>query len=357
MEMALYDKSDGYYASGRAVIGKTGDFFTNVSVGKIYGKILALCFEELWEKMGRPNGFTIIEQGANDGVLALDILEATKTSSDFFSTLRYGIVEPFSVYQKKQRENLKTYSNTFWAETIEDLPSFQGIHFSNELLDAFPVDLLTWDGKEWLEQRVSENEEGNHSWITTPIKAKELLAIAEKLPTTLSPGFLWEVRLGVAPWLQQLSTKLQRGIVLIADYGYAGPQRFAPYRSGGSIACYQHHQRFNNPLEEIGKRDITTHVDFTDLANQARQQDFEILGYSDQHHFLIGAAETWLRSFEGRALTTAEQKEFRLLQTLLHPETMGRSFQFLGLGKNLKIDSLISGFRYQRPGSNYLLAS
>ncbi|MEI6416211.1 MAG: SAM-dependent methyltransferase, partial [Verrucomicrobiota bacterium] len=78
MEQALYDPEHGYYASGRVHIGKVGDFFTNVSVGKIYGKILALFFEELWEKMGQPEPFTIVEQGANDGRLALDILEAAE---------------------------------------------------------------------------------------------------------------------------------------------------------------------------------------------------------------------------------------------------------------------------------------
>lgn len=102
MEKALYDSEYGYYASGRACIGKGGDFFTNVSVGKTYGKILALFFEDLWNKMGRPEPFTILEQGANDGRLALDVLEAAKISPNFFSATRYCIVEPFSFQQQKQ---------------------------------------------------------------------------------------------------------------------------------------------------------------------------------------------------------------------------------------------------------------
>jgi len=386
MEQALYDPQHGYYASGRARIGKAGDFFTNVSVGKIYGKILALFFEELWKKMGRPKNFTVVEQGANDGRLALDILEASKASLDFFSAIRYSIVEPFSIYQKKQQETLKDQKNISWVQNLKTLPAFEGIHFSNELLDAFPIDLLMWDGKEWLEKRVVTKgsvpdiaysgasplvhamapkyaisgtdpySEGS-SWTIAPIEQKELRAVAEKLPTTLAPGFLWEVRLGIRPWLEQLAMKLERGMILIADYGYAGPQRFAPYRAQGSMACYQDHRRYDNPLEEIGKRDITAHVDFTDLADQASNQCFEILGYTDQHHFLIGAAEIWLRTFEGKSLMPHEQKEFRLLQTLLHPETMGRAFQFLSLGKNLHLPSPLSGFHYQRPGVDYLFAT
>ncbi len=354
MEHALYDPEHGYYASGRVRIGKAGDFFTNVSIGKIYGKILALFFEDLWDKMGRPAPFTIVEQGANDGRLACDILEAVKISSPFFTVIRYGIVEPFSYHQKKQEATLKDQQNVFWVKKLEDLPTFEGVHFSNELLDAFPVDLLRWNGKEWLEQRVAEMEEPRFSWMTAPIKQGELHHVATQLPQNLAPGFLWETRLGIASWLQAIERRMKRGLLLVADYGYAGIDRFASYRREGSIACYEQHRRYDNPLEHVGKRDITAHVDFTDLSEKALQHHFEILGYSDQHHFLIGAAETWLRMFEGKSLTTSEQKEFRLLQTLLHPETMGRSFQFLGLGKGITTIPTLSGFRYQRPGVDYL---
>ncbi|MBX9577438.1 MAG: SAM-dependent methyltransferase [Chthoniobacterales bacterium] len=352
MEQALYDPEQGYYASGRVHIGKAGDFFTNVSVGKIYGKILALFFKELWEKMGRPKPFTLLEQGANDGRLALDILEAAEASSDFFSAIHYYIIEPFFIHQKKQQETLKHHRNVFWVEKLEDLPEFEGVHFSNELLDAFPVHLLRWNDGEWQEQRVTAND-----WITLPIEQEELQSVAKKLPRDLAPGFLWEVRLGIAPWLQAIEARMKRGMILVADYGYAGVDRFASYRAEGSIACYENHQRYDNPFENIGKRDITAHVDFTDLAEKALQHHFEILGYSDQHHFLIGASEAWLRTFENKMLTPAEQKEFRLLQTLLHPETMGRSFKFLGLGKKISTTPTLSGFRYQRPGADYLFGS
>ena len=357
MEKALYDPLYGYYASGCVQIGKAGDFFTNVSVGKIYGKILALFFEELWEKMERPKPFALVEQGANDGRLALDILEAAAAAPEFLASMSYYIVEPFSFHQKNQQETLKDQKNIFWVKKLEDLPDFEGVHFSNELLDAFSIHLLRWDGKEWIEQRVATTEKQDFSWITAPIEEEELRAIAEKLPRDLAPGFLWEVRLGIAPWLQAIEARMKRGMILVADYGYAGADRFASYRAEGSIACYENHRRHDNPLENVGCRDITAHVDFTDLAEKALQHHFELLSYSDQHHFLIGAAETWLRTFEGRSLTAAEQKEFRLLQTLLHPENMGRSFKFLGLGKKISLTPTLSGFRYQRPGVASLFRS
>lgn len=349
MEKALYDPEHGYYASGRVTIGKQGDFYTNVSVGRVYGKIVALFFQELWEKLGRPQLFFIVEQGAHDGRLALDILEALQEFPEIFQCTHYSIVEPFSYHRKQQQERLKQFNNTSWVEQLSELPEFEGIHFSNELIDAFPIHLLTWNGNAWFEKRVVSIDQ-QLSWITAPIEDTKLQSVAEKLPHDLSSGFLWEVRLGVAPWLKEIATRMKRGMVLVADYGYAGSNRFAPYRAQGSIACYQHHQRYDNPLEEPGKRDITAHVDFTALAEAALQQEWELLGYSDQHHFLVGAAEKWLRTFEGKPLNASTQHDFQSLQTLLHPETMGRQFQFLGLGKGMTAAPPLSGFNYQYPG-------
>jgi SAM-dependent MidA family methyltransferase len=357
MERALYDPNQGYYASGRVRIGKKGDFFTNVSIGKVYGKMVTLFTEELWERMGRPDRFSIVEQGADDGRLALDILEGAASSPDFFKAIDYYIVEPFSLNRKRQEEKLKHQQQISWVERLEELPTFQGIHFSNELLDAFPVHLLLWNGEEWLEQRVVATEEGKHGWISTPIEQEELHAVAQQLPRNLESPFLWEVRLGIEPWLQAIGQRMRRGAILIADYGYAGEDRFAPYRAQGSIACYHNHRRYNNPLEEVGKRDISAHVDFTDLAQKALRNGFEILGYSDQHHFLVGAAEKWLQRFEREPLTPTKQKELRSLQTLLHPEGMGRSFKLLLLGKGIPSAPPLGGFRYQRPGVGYLFGS
>jgi len=81
MELALYDPLAGYYASARARIGKCGDFFTNVSVGPVFGRILAGQFREMWSRLGKPARFALVEQGANDGQLALDIFRAWGTKS------------------------------------------------------------------------------------------------------------------------------------------------------------------------------------------------------------------------------------------------------------------------------------
>lgn len=352
MHKALYDPEYGYYASGRVRIGKEGDFFTNVSVGNMYGKVIALFFYDLWESMGKPNPFSIVEQGAHDGKLAGDILEALSQCKELFECTHYHIVEPFLCHQRHQEETLKHFHKISWVSEISSLPTFIGVHFSNELLDAFPVDLLVWTGKEWLEKRVLQEQQAP-SWMTTPIKEKKLQEVAVTLPTDLAPGFLWEVRLHLDTWLASIASRMERGMILIADYGYSGNQRFAPYRAQGSLACYQNHQRYDDPdhlLEEPGKRDISAHVDFSALALTALEKDWDLLGFSDQHHFIVGAVEQWLQSIDGEPPDQATRRDLRRLQTLLHPETMGRQFQFLGLGKAIQLTRRLNGFRYEHPG-------
>src|SRR5438105_15419652 len=100
MELALYHPKHGYYASGRASIGRRGDFFTNVSIGPLFGKLLAAQFAEIWEKLGRPRDLKIVEQGAHDGAFATDVLTALRESaSDCFAATSYCIVEPFQIWR------------------------------------------------------------------------------------------------------------------------------------------------------------------------------------------------------------------------------------------------------------------
>ena len=355
MEMALYHPDHGYYASGKANVGKGGDFFTSVSVGAIYGRILASICREVWERLGRPVEFTIVEQGANDGAMAADILRAICGAEDDLSrSLRFLIVEPFEVNRNRQQGKLKELPNVTWITSLEELPQFTGIHLSNELLDAFPVDSLRWNGNDWEEECV-ESRDGLLDWTSRPIQDPELQAAAGHLPKGLSTGFRVEINRGIQPWLSTLQAKLNRGIVLTVDYGQAGQDRYAPHRADGTLLAYQKHERFNDPLPQPGDRDISAQVDFTAFTRSARESGFEILGYSDQHHFLVGAAEPWLRSLGDFSVRSdAAQKDLRALQTLLNPGTMGIQFKAIGLGKEFPMGETLSCFKYQRPGIEVL---
>ncbi len=111
MEQALYHPVHGYYSSGRCAIGRRGDYFTSVSVGPLFGKMLAAQFAEIWRALDRPNDFVIVEQGAHHGEFATDVLEALRDSSpEFFATLRYRIVEPFPILRQRQQGVLRQFA-------------------------------------------------------------------------------------------------------------------------------------------------------------------------------------------------------------------------------------------------------
>ncbi|MCX6959592.1 MAG: SAM-dependent methyltransferase [Verrucomicrobia bacterium] len=358
MELALYHPEHGYYASGHARIGKEGDFFTSISVGRIYGRLLASVCREVWERLDRPEAFTIVEQGANDGRMAADILgairEVEEQDDDFSRAASYLIVEPFGINQRRQKEKLRAFPHIGWVSSNDDLPVFTGIHLSNELLDAFPVDSLRWDGCAWEEECVGNNE-GSLSWKTRPVTDSALAEAVRLLPANLPAGFRVEVNPGMKPWLETLHAKLKRGLILTVDYGQAGDDRYAHHRADGTLLAYRNHERFNDPLPDPGQRDISAQVDFTTLARSARDVGFGILAYSDQHHFLVGAAEPWLRSLgDFTEKSDAAKSDLRALQALLNPGSMGMQFKAIALGKDFPAEPPLGCFNYARPGIGVL---
>src|SRR6266545_3488719 len=142
MEQVLYHPEHGYYSSGRCAIGRKGDYFTNVSVGPLFGQLMLVQFAEIWEQLGKIDNFFIVEQGAHDGQFARDVLQASQERTpEFFEALRYRIIEPFPILQERQSQMLESFRNKVeWRNSLEP---FTGIHFSNELLDAMPVRLIS----------------------------------------------------------------------------------------------------------------------------------------------------------------------------------------------------------------------
>lgn len=333
MATALYHPTDGYYSSGRAAIGRRGDYFTSVSVGPIFGRMLAAQFAEIWEKLGRPEEFTIVEQGAHDGQFAADVLAALRERApELFEMLRYRIVEPFPVLAERQREKLDAFSGRVeWVASLEEMAPFVGVHFSNELLDAMAVHLSVGENGTWGERFV-EAVAGEFAFVDRPVSLPELL---EKLPAAPNERHETEVNLAALAWIDALSPKLRRGVILIADYGFVREEFYAPHRKRGTLQSYAAHRVVASPLTQVGTSDLTAHVEWTSLADRAEKCGLTIAGFADQHHFLTGllAKNPALAGPNGRAL-----------QTLLHPEFLGTRFQFLGLTK--KFSGSLSGLRF-----------
>jgi SAM-dependent MidA family methyltransferase len=339
MEQALYHPEFGYYSSGRCEIGRRGDYFTNVSVGPLFGRLLSSQFAEMWEILGRPGDFTIVEQGAHHGNFAKDVLEAVREEAPgFFLSLRYLVVEPFPLLEARQRETLRDFpERVAWRKSLDDLEPFSGVHFSNELLDSMPVRLVTRRGDgDWEERCVAEAGDG-FVFVTMPIADEQLRRQLEKVPRHPADSYETEINLAAFGWIERVSRKLMRGFVLAIDYGYARDDFYAPERTAGTLQGYVAHRKISSPLEEVGQADITAHVDWTSVAERAEASGLTLIGFTDQHHFITG-----LLSRRG-----PHESERRALQTLLHPELLGTGFQYLALGRDVP-DRRLSGFIYAR---------
>ena len=326
MEQALYHPEHGYYSSGRSAIGRKGDYFTNVSVGPLFGQLMLAQFAEIWEQLGKANGFVIVEQGAHDGLFARDVLEASQERTpEFFEALRYRIIEPFPILRKRQSRMLEPFRNKIeWRNSLEP---FTGIHFSNELLDAMPVRLIAGDMEKLVDLQGDE-----FVFIERPLSSM-----------TFNEAAL--------TWVDSIAANLQRGYVIAIDYGYSGGE------FQGAIQVRARHRHLDSPSEQIGHADITMHVDWTSIARRAEANGLRVAGFTDQHHFLTGIiselgsgglseppAGDW-----GQSPLPDSPKTKRALQTLLHPEMLGRAFQVLVLAKNVDPQrGRLAGFKFAR---------
>jgi SAM-dependent MidA family methyltransferase len=342
MEQALYHPEHGFYSSGRCIIGRRGDYFTNVSVGSLFGRLMAVQFAEIWELLGRPNEFTIVEQGAHEGDFARDVLkEAREKSSEFFDALRYRIIEPFPILQNRQEAKLERFREKMnWQKSLEQMEKFAGVHFSNELIDAMPVHLIASAKDGWQEKYVSFTAE-HFDFAVGSLSTSGLRKQLAKLPAPPGLNYETEVNLAALDWIEMLSAKLDRGFALAVDYGYVREEFFAPERTTGTLQSFANHRVVSSPLLDPGQIDITAHVDWTSLSERAEECGLEVAGFTDQHHFLTALATTLLPN-------ELAERDRRALQTLLHPGLLGRTFQFLALSKNLSSASQLTGFKFAR---------
>jgi len=344
MEHALYDVENGYYASGRARLGRDGDYLTNVSVGSAFGQLIALQLFEIWGAMGRPTPFAIVEQGAHGGELAFDILEATREKEpSFFSALQYEIIEPFAPLRHRQAAHLaKCCEKVRWHNVIDAMNAFTGVHLSNELFDALPFHLIRSDGPgKWSERCVAADRD-SFQLVRQPIVDPDLAARVALLPPR-SAGYETEVSLTAPRLFRQIGRKLRAGYLIAIDYGFSAEQFYAEERAAGTMQSRAAHRLLDSPFVSIGESDITAHVEWTSLVGEAETSGFSMVGFTDQHHFLTGvlaAAPEWAAN--------ASAKGRRALQTLLHPEMFGRSFQVLALSKGIASSPPLAGFTFAR---------
>jgi len=328
MELALYHPQQGYYGAGPRRIGRQGDFFTSVSVGSLFGRLLAMRALQEWQALGEPADFTLIEQGAHDGQLAEDVLSAVGDRP-----VRYLIVEPNPRYREAQAQRLG--DRVQWVESLAALRTGprHGFFLCNELPDAFPVHLVRWDGERWQECFVEADGPEALRFVEGDLSCEELTEEVRHLPRDLDPGHTLEVNLAMLTWIRELSHAAFRGALFIADYGLDAEEFAASSRASGTLRRYWQHRMDGNVLEDLGTCDLTAHVNFTRLIEEAARCGLKQREYDLQGRVLGRMGLTWMQSLAGRVPDAATSALIKQFNSLTHPALMGRSFRCLVLEK------------------------
>ena len=323
MDRALYEPEQGYYARPGRRVGREGDFFTSVSVGPLFGKLLARHLAR-WRD-GRGGPWRILELGAHDGSLARDVLDAL--SSDFpeaFAELEYVIIEPLPTLESRQRESLAPFQDRLRiVRRPDEIEPRQGVLVANELIDALPCRVVESSGDGWQEMGVGLDEAGEFRWCSVGDAAE----IAGHLPRRPA-GYRTEVRPNLEAFLAPLVPLISGGTMLWIDYGFEAEDYYAEGRSEGTLQCYRQHRKGSDPLVDPGEVDITAHVDFTSLKSVIEALGGKVTRFENQARFLTEVGRDFLLSLEGR--TDDETMRFvRQFQTLTHPAQLGSRFHLM----------------------------
>lgn len=300
MDLALYHPQHGYYNSDRPAIGKQGDFITSSHWGADFAEVLAEQFVEMWEILGKPFNFAIVEMGAGRGTFAENVLQYLQRQyPDLFKTLTYIIIEISSILQAEQRQILSDFECIKWCnwdEIVDD--SIVGCFFSNELVDAFPVHQFIVEQEELREIYITtetpknQQSEINFVEVVGEVSTPKIAEYFELLGVDLSAsvygdGYRSEVGLAALDWMSTVAQKLQRGYLLTIDYGHPAHRYYNPRRRKGTLQCYYRHRYHNNPYVNVGRQDLTAHVNFTALERQGELCGLDVVGFTQQALFLM----------------------------------------------------------------------
>jgi len=324
MNFVLYDNDQGYYptrrrTSGSKPVGTDGDYFTSPITHPVFGALLALQLREMWLLLDSPSEFTVVEMGAGDGTLRLDILEYVQQElPDFAQTIRYVATD------------LVPPSNVNGVIGNSCLPvDVVGCIISNELLDAYPFNrFIVRDGV--VKEIFVDYQGGGFVDSVGEVSEPEITARVDPFLDSLTEGYKGEVNLRLAYWSDSVSATLQRGYVITIDYGYDRPDLYESSRRSGSMRCYYQHTLSQDPLRRIGKQDITSHVDFTAVDHTLMVNRIKRVGTLSQRQFLFNLGlkdfsdDITLRSLTKELSREDSQENLAAIEALIDAEGLGK---------------------------------
>jgi SAM-dependent MidA family methyltransferase len=370
MEMCLYDAELGYYSSSAEQFGKAGDFYTSSDVHKVFGRLLARQFEEMWRGLGSPKQIEIVELGPGRGLFAQDVLNwAEKKFPEFFNALLYTLIERSPALRDRisstlaghfelgktsfrdvdlgatpDRKSTNSVVPTKQEEEKRPLaPEVPRIIFANELFDALPVEILSAEGS----LRVDTNDDRFfESWARPSCDELEFL---DRYSIHPEANERVEAPLAAYHYMKSVACTIEKGFLIAIDYGYTREEQLAG-RHRGTLKAIRKHSISDNAYEAPGEQDLTADVNFTALAAAAESQGMTAHKLITQSQFLMGIGESnqFADAFEDIHLPQERAKAALQLKHLVTPAGMGESFQVMVASKDVKEEKIesLSGLKF-----------
>jgi len=326
MREALFNSEHGYYMTGDP-LGKRGDFITAPEISQMFGELIGLWCAVMWEKMGSPAKINLIEMGPGRGTMMADALRATSAVPGFFGAINIHMIETSPSLKKRQKRNLQALnSNIRWHESFQDVSEGPFILIANELFDVLPIRQFVKSINGWLERKVGCNRQGELAWVVDQNCLLSRDLITPQL-IRCDMGSIFESCHVAAELIMNITESVVKygGAALIIDYGYSKSG------VGDTLQAVKDHNYFDI-LSEPGKTDLTAHVDFEYLAENAKATGGLVHGPVTQRDFLrrIGIE---IRSDQLKNLASTRQKSEVLtgLNRLIGADEMGNLFKVMAI--------------------------
>jgi SAM-dependent MidA family methyltransferase len=331
MRECLYHPLHGYYS--KAESKRFADYYTSVDVHPIFARLLARQFVEMWESLGRPAEFTLVEAGAGAGRFAAHVLDFCEAKLPaFYDVLRYAAVERSASRREQAMTAAKRHATAGRFKASAEVPAHiaAGCFFSNELVDALPVHRMLMDGGASKEILVGFHD-GRFVDVVAPLSTCAISEYFAAQGIALREGQHAEAGLEACDWITEIGRRLERGYVLTIDYGHPAAELFDERHMRGTLLAYQNHRASEDFYGSPGDQDLTAHVDFTALELWGKRAGLETAGFTSQTAFLLALGQrNEFADLYDEGQSEAERTKARLqLKTLIHPEGMGERFQVL----------------------------
>jgi SAM-dependent MidA family methyltransferase len=337
MDMALHLPGLGYYAGGSLKFGAAGDFVTAPELTPLFGQALARQVAQVLAACAVPSAPTfpqVLEVGAGSGRLAADLLAELERLGAL--PQRYAILELSGELRARQRLTLEAavphlMERVVWLDELPE--SFTGVVVANELLDALPTHAVAWSDAGLMERGVVRGEAGGFAWAQRPAHG----ALAEAMAALdLAAPYASEIGLAARAWVAEWGRRLRQGALLLIDYGLPRHELYHPQRNRGTLRCHYRQRAHEDPFWWPGLSDITSHVDFTAVAETGFDAGLDVLGYTNQASFLIDCGIGELLAERQRAGGEQALRALGAVQTLLAPGEMGELFKVIALGRGVE---------------------